>query len=76
MDVIRKGMNFDDWREAWLSKCEEKGHKLKRDRWGGIDTFAISWGHHNGPKCENCGWNTCMHCDFNGDEIPTCTASE
>ena len=31
-----------------------------------IDTFAFESGFHNGPECEDCGFNFCEHCSPEG----------
>ena len=71
---IERGMDFDDWQTAWLQLCADRGHVLKKDSWGGPDLFGHVGGHCNGPECEKCGWHSCMHCNWKGDKIPTCTA--
>jgi hypothetical protein len=71
---IERGMDFDEWQKAWLGRCAERGHALKKDSWGGVDLFAYGGGHCNGPECEKCGWAVCMHCNWKGDKIPTCSA--
>lgn len=52
-----------------------KTHKTKPHRWVSegkfIDTFAASCdGYHNGPKCENCGFEFCRHCNPDAWETP------
>lgn len=72
---IKENMDFDDWREAWFTKCRERGHALKGDGdFGGVDQFVMSRRFCNGPGCVNCGWSACMHCDWKGERIPACTA--
>jgi hypothetical protein len=69
---ITSGMNFEGWQKAWIALCVERGHVLRLDRWGDPDLFALNGGNCNGPACEKCGWNACMHCNWKGDKIPEC----
>lgn len=46
-------------------------HTWKLNDYGdcpGIDTVAYSVGYHNGPKCVNCGFYFCEHCNPEGYE--------
>jgi hypothetical protein len=36
-----------------------------------INIFAYSVGFHNGPRCKNCGYYFCQHCDSEFD-VPAC----
>lgn len=75
--AIRKGMDFDEWREAWFALARERGHVLKTDSdFGGVDQFVTDGGYCNGPGCVKCGWTECYHCDWNGEKIPQCSAVE
>ena len=29
-----------------------------------VDFFATEYGHHNGPRCLDCGRSGCEHCDL------------
>ena len=41
-----------------------KGHVWERDETGDIEIFAFTdGGHHNGPKCVNCGYGFCHYCE-------------
>lgn len=72
--VIEQGMDFDEWRDAWFDLARSKGHILKTyPKSREIDNFVTSGGHCNGPGCKKCGWTECMHCDWKGELIPTCT---
>ncbi len=73
---IKEGMEFEDWSKAWLELCEERGHSLEKDSWGGVDIFALNYSYCNGPRCTKCGWAACMHCDFYGKGIPSCNQEE
>ena len=75
MTKITENMEWDDWQKAWFDLAKEKGHVLKADDDGSIDTFVTSQNHHNGPGCTKCGWSECMHCDFTGEKIPVCKGS-
>lgn len=35
-----------------------------------VDVFAYSIGYHNGPKCKNCGFSFCQHCESEFDVEP------
>lgn len=73
--TIKQGMDFDEWVDAWHNLCRERGHVLKTyDDDTRVDQFVTSGGYCNGPGCVNCGWSACMHCDFEGKDIPACTA--
>ena len=43
-------------------------HQWKRDKDGGIDTWAWEAGYHNGPTCERCGTSPCEHCEPDYDD--------
>lgn len=72
---IKQGMSFDNWREAWFEICRKRGHSLRTNEgYGGVDQFVTNSGYHNGPGCTKCGWTSCMHCDWEGKQIPECKA--
>lgn len=58
-------------RQDWFDAMRAKGHMPRVDEDGGLDIFAMSAEFHNGPSCEACGWNCCMHCEGIKD-IPAC----
>ena len=38
-----------------------------------INVFAYEYGHHNGPRCKNCGYYFCQHCNSDGWDKEPCT---
>lgn len=59
-------------RRDWFDAMRTKGHMPRVDDDGFLDIWAVNAEHHNGPACEACGWNCCMHCEGIGD-IPECS---
>lgn len=44
-------------------EMETKGHKWVLNTYDNeVDIFGYEEGHHNGPKCELCGYGFCHHC--------------
>ena len=41
-------------------------HDWELNEDGTIDEFAIAFDYHNGPACQRCGYNFCVHCDPDG----------
>ena len=51
------------------------GHQPRLDDEGGVDLFAIDYGHHNGPMCDVCHEGRCQHCD-DGSPFDPCPGAE
>lgn len=45
---------------------EYPDHDWETDEDGKINEWAMSYGFHNGPSCNRCGYSFCMHCKPNG----------
>lgn len=58
---------------TYFEQLEAAGHVLKRDEDGEIDSWAMEWGYHNGPRCVNCNDSWCEHCQ---DNIKPCIGKE
>lgn len=56
---------------------------------GNVDVFGLEFGHHNGPRCVNCGYSFCHHCEdfgsngvdstqdtYDQTDMPPCGGSE
>jgi hypothetical protein len=41
-------------------------HKWQKTTDGKINEWAVSGGYCNGPKCVECGYSFCEHCNPNG----------
>lgn len=69
-------MTFDEHiaqNKAVFVESDHRWKQLDADDGGGIDFFAFSFAFCNGPACEDCDFQRCVHCNC-GDKIPSCTA--
>lgn len=49
---------------VWMTNHESNPDIYDADEYGNQrNIFAMSYGYHNGPKCKNCGYEFCQHCD-------------
>lgn len=52
----------DKYKEQYGKPENCRGHVWETEDDGDINIFAMSEGHHNGPKCIKCGYSFCHHC--------------
>lgn len=58
--------------KKFYQRLRDAGHTLELDECGNVDDFAMSYEHHNGPRCVTCGETWCEHCYLN-DAVEPCT---
>lgn len=49
-----------------MKKTPKKNEHHWIKSFGEIDIFALEYGYHNGPKCADCGYEFCHHCNPDG----------
>lgn len=70
----RSDPNAEEWPVRSLSEIVDTAIATAtpaRDDGTGMDTFAYSFDHCNGPVCVDCGYCRCIHCN-EGKKIPRC----
>lgn len=53
--------SMEEYQRDWLVAFKQAGHKPEKQD-GRVNWFAHAGGHHNGPRCTECGEGYCMHC--------------